>query len=194
MLCREVWLGFACSFNSSYSSYSFLFIFLFLSFPFYMISLLFKAPYHNTKNGQCFSTELKNPGCYLSIWRNLKPRANSVKNYLSLSVQSTTVTSWRSIRELQFHQLHSQLSSYLPDSSLQAPQGLQYLNQKSYYSYKLVFWGSQISLRSWRSPVPCRRDAEQRRQKPSLRASEEQRQQPLALTTAPAPGLLREAH
>lgn len=79
------------------------------------IWLLFYFLRHLTRTSKMdnyISTELKmpNPGCSLSIWRSLKPRANSLKYYSSLPVQSTTVISWRPIRELQFNQLHSQLS------------------------------------------------------------------------------------
>lgn len=88
VLCREVWLGFSCSFASSYL---FLFIFLFLVFSIYMVSLLFKAirPYQNPKMDSFIFTELKNPnpGCYLSMWRSLKPRENSEKLLKSSSTE-----------------------------------------------------------------------------------------------------------
>lgn len=81
-MCREVWLGFGCSFISSYSLYSS--YFLFIWFLFYLRHLS-RTP----KMANFISTELKNtnPGCYLSMWRSLKPRANSEKLIKSFSTE-----------------------------------------------------------------------------------------------------------
>lgn len=50
-----------------------------------LVALLFpKAPHQNAKMGNYASIQLKqpNPGCYLSMWRSLKRKTNSLKNYL----------------------------------------------------------------------------------------------------------------